>query len=431
MILDDRVQECIFGTEQKQPGSIDRSLLETQSRLTSKLPHIAGPHLTIMMIGPIANTLERRINEIVGSETGVLPLVKKRLLDGSDSLRMVALGARSRVASHDDRARVLQSNKSRLLEAHAGLMERQFGDLVVDQQTQRMITDVVNDLAVIQNEERQIKDALGREVAELGQQLETAVQFLQAHGAWRWPQREIDQMNYWESKHNDFVVLSPFFIFFLEKLGFFDTQFGKQLLRDIRPGQSWWKLPNSNSDEIYRVIDRLFDINFRQFPKPFTGLRNYWSVVKSAPGSSMKVALEVGKDFAKTPTSAAGRLILVVGVAVEAGTEFVEEFNDKKNTGASDTEAIVHASVDSASAVVGTLAGMKVGAIGGATIGTLICPGIGTAIGGFIGGALGGWAGSEAGQWLTDNDIVENGIGSALNIAESSIGSALKWMSGR
>ena len=96
MILDDRVQECIFGTEQKQPGSISRSLLQTQSRLTSKLPHIADPHLKIMMIGPVANTLEWRMNEIVGSEAGVLPLVKKRLLDGSDSLRMAALGARSR-----------------------------------------------------------------------------------------------------------------------------------------------------------------------------------------------------------------------------------------------------------------------------------------------------------------------------------------------
>ena len=181
VILDDRAQERVFRTEQRQPGSISRALLRTQGRLTSKLPHLADAHLKIMMVGPVANTLERRINEIAATDTGVLPLVKRHLLDGADSLRVAALGARSRIATYDNRARTLQSNKSQLLGTHASLMSRLSGDAVLDQQTRREITQVENELGNIHREEDQLFKELGSEADSMLQRVDGAVQLLSGY----------------------------------------------------------------------------------------------------------------------------------------------------------------------------------------------------------------------------------------------------------
>jgi len=178
IVLDDRVQERLFRTEQRQPGSISRSLLRTQGRLTSKLPHLADQHLKVMMLGPVANTLERRINEMVAPEVGVLPLIKRRLLDDADSLRVAALGAKSRVAILADRARTLQSDKSQLLSSHTSLMSRLSGDAVLDQQIRREITSAEDGLSRIHLGEREIEAAISHEVAALRQVLDAAAQLL-------------------------------------------------------------------------------------------------------------------------------------------------------------------------------------------------------------------------------------------------------------
>jgi len=178
MILDDRVLERIFRTEQKQPGSIHRALLVTQGHLTGNLPHLADAPSEIMMRGPVANSLKQRINEISRIDTGVLPMVEGRLLNGSESLRGAVLAARFRFVEHSKNANSLLLTRNQLRSTHANFMNLLTGDVATDQQIRDKITHVENDLGNIDREEGHLIDEMQREVKALRQRLDGIIHLL-------------------------------------------------------------------------------------------------------------------------------------------------------------------------------------------------------------------------------------------------------------
>jgi hypothetical protein len=178
MVLCDDVRERLFRAEEGQPGSINRALLRTHGRLTSKLEHRDNEHLKVMMLGPVADSLARRIEEIAEPEKGVLSLVDFRLFGISESLRGSALAARVQVASQLNRAQMLTASRSALQSTHAGLMGRLSGDAMIDQPIRREITDVEDQLADAHREENQIFEALRIEADALRQRIDAVVQML-------------------------------------------------------------------------------------------------------------------------------------------------------------------------------------------------------------------------------------------------------------
>ena len=181
VLLGDSVQDRLFRIEKSQPGSIRRSLLRTQGRLTSKLEHRDNAHLKVMMVGPVADSLARRIGEIADPESGVLSVVDFRLNRVSESLRASALGARGRVASQLNRAQTLIATRTNLQSTHAGLMGRLSGDVMIDQQVRREITDVENQLAGLQREEVRVLEELRSEADALRQKIDGSVQLLSGY----------------------------------------------------------------------------------------------------------------------------------------------------------------------------------------------------------------------------------------------------------
>jgi len=181
VLLGDSVQDRLFRIEKSQPGSIRRSLLRTQGRLTSKLEHRDNAHLKVMMVGPVADSLARRIGEIADPESGVLSVVDFRLNRVSESLRASALGARGRVASQLNRAQTLIATRTNLHSTHAGLMGRLSGDVMIDQQVRREITDVENQLAGLQREEVRLLEELRSEADALRQKIDAVVQMLSGY----------------------------------------------------------------------------------------------------------------------------------------------------------------------------------------------------------------------------------------------------------
>jgi len=178
VLLGDSVQDRLFRIEKSQPGSIRRSLLRTQGRLTSKLEHRDNAHLKVMMVGPVADSLARRIGEIADPESGVLSVVDFRLNRVSESLRASALAARWRVASQLNRAQTLIATRTSLQSTHAGLMGRLSGDVLIDQQVRREITDVENQLAGLQRDEVRLHEELRTEADALRQKIDAVVQML-------------------------------------------------------------------------------------------------------------------------------------------------------------------------------------------------------------------------------------------------------------
>jgi len=178
VLLGDSVQDRLFRTEESQSGSIKRSLLRTQGRLTSKLDHRDSAHLKVMMVGPVADSLARRIGEIADPESGVLSVVDFRLNRVSESLRASALAAHGRVASQLNRAQTLIATLTNLKSMHAGLMGRLSGDVMIDQQVRREITDVENQLAGLYREEGRLLEELRSEAEALRQKIDEVVQML-------------------------------------------------------------------------------------------------------------------------------------------------------------------------------------------------------------------------------------------------------------
>jgi len=131
-----------------------------------------------MMVGPVADSLARRIGEIADPESGVLSVVDFRLNRVSESLRASALGARGRVASQLNRAQTLIATRTSLQSTHAGLMGRLSGDVMIDQQVRREITDVENQLAGLQREEVGLLEELRSEADALRQKIDAVVQLL-------------------------------------------------------------------------------------------------------------------------------------------------------------------------------------------------------------------------------------------------------------
>lgn len=178
MVLGDDVGERLFNIEKHQPGSIQRSLLRTRGRLTGKLEHRDNAHLRVMMLGPVADSLARRIDQIADPESGVLSVVDFRLNRVSQSLRESALAARGRVATQLNQAQILNASRTSLRTTHAGLMGRLSGDVVLDQYLRREISEVENQLAATHHEENQILEALRNEADALRQGIDAAVQML-------------------------------------------------------------------------------------------------------------------------------------------------------------------------------------------------------------------------------------------------------------
>jgi len=104
------------------------------------------------------------------------------------------------------------------------------------------------------------------------------------------------------------------------------------------------------------------------------------------------------KNAAK-PVRIAGKVLLVMGVAldvIELGTAIYEDAKDSNNFPEKET---VSTAVEIGSRWTGSVLGAQKGAAVGAVIGSAF-PVVGTAVGGAVGGVLGGIGGSYLGSWI-------------------------------
>lgn len=444
LLLGDPVQDRLFCYEKRQPGSIQRSLLRTQGRLTSKLEHQDNAHLKVMMLGPVADSLARRIGEIADPESGVLSIVNFRLNRVSESLRESALAARGRVATQLIRAQTLTSSRTNLQSTHAGLMGRLSGDVKIDQQVRREITDVENQMASVHREENQILEALREEASALRQRIDAQVQMLgnfarlglinrapqsiSQDSRTRSPDELTEDRSYWEALMDsledqipdaaerekiiedlkkqikefgmDNIAQGQYItpaLWIAGKLGF-GSKWGGTLLKDV----SWTTLRDFGRSGNWR---NLLTVTTEA---PINTLRH---VGRSLLGKDIPLA-RVKKGFVLGP--GAGKFLGVIGIAWDAGKEFVGEFHEKKFDGRTTTDSTAHAAADTSMVIAGGWAGMKVGAAGGAAVGSIF-PGPGTAIGGIVGGIVGGAVGLWTAKKVGDSDIIEDSIDSGLN----------------
>jgi hypothetical protein len=466
MILDDRVQERIFGTEQKQPGSVHRALLVTQGHLTGRLPHSADAPSEIMMRGPVANSLEQRINEISKIDTGVLPMVEGRLLNGSESLRGAVLAARFRFAEHSNNANSLLSTRNQLRSTHANFMNQLTGDVVADQQIRDKITHVENDLGNIDREEGRLIDKMQSEVEALRHRLDGIIHLLGGYVRLGFTSRtpigitdnadrnkvaevvkpqpikmdtknELEKIPLIGSGLYSLIDNALFFIAnqaggladrnFRNKIRLFDSELGKLLLR---------RVSFSGSLQSFRLSftlkdagtwgDILISRNLAKYlPGTFTKkLPGHLKDLFSDLGNlKLKSLINIPKNIPKTKEVLifAKKPLVWVGAIWDGVTEGRDEYFDKLDDGRSIGDARMHAAADGL--LVGG-ASLGAGAIGMA-IGTAIFPGVGTAAGFIIGFGL-SWGTNKVSKALSDSDIYENLVDDTSKV----IGAGIKWAQG-
>jgi len=480
MILDDRVQERIFGTEQKQPGSIHRALLVTQGHLTGKLSHLADAPSEIMMRGPVANSLEQRINEISKLHTGVLPMVEGRLLNGSESLRGAVRATRFRFAEHSNNANSLLSTRNQLRSTHANFMNQLTGDVVADQQIRDKITHVENDLGNIDREEGRLTDEMQRDVEALRQRLDGMIHLLGGYVRLGFTSRtpisitdnadsikvaEVVKPQPIETGNDEWLkAFSPLLELCLDhadKIAF-------QLATGAATA-SYDMLLETRSARI--LASKVAIRGWRTFFSS-GGFTNYLAVWRAAPlsvtaqtviGLTLKPgrALEVDWvynnlkdpfkkfDFKKYPQHlddaiaslkkielpndlknilrGKGTLkyvkkpFIFVGAIWDGVTEGLDEYSEKLDDGRSIGDARVHAAADGV--LVGGVS-LAAGAYG-AAIGTALFPGVGTAAGFLIGSCFSLTAGL-ASKRLSDSDIYENLVDGSSKV----VGAGVKWAQG-
>lgn len=441
VLLGDSVQDRLFHIEKSQPGSIRRSLLRTQGRLTSKLEHRDNAHLKVMMVGPVADSLARRIGEIADPESGVLSVVDFRLNRVSESLRASALAARGRVASQLNRAQTLIATRTSLQSTHAGLMGRLSGDVMIDQQVRREITNVENQLAGLQREEVRLLEELRSEADALRQKIDAVVQMLGGYirlglvdqvpksflqdsrtGS---PDGPTEDSSFWEGlmdfledeipdaaerekiidklkvKFREAVLneiakggyVSPA-IWIAGKFGF-GTGWGGTLLKEV----SWKTLRDfgrsGNWRNLVKVTTEAPSSTLRHVGRSLLGNERLLADVKNSWVLSRKTAW---------------KFLGVVGMVWDGTMEFVGEFSKKKFEGRTTTESSVHATADTSLVIASGWVAFK----GGAAIGTMIGGPPGTVIGAVAGAVL-GFGGAWIAKKVGDSDQVEDSIDSALN----------------
>ena len=479
MILDDRVQECIFRSEQKQPGSIHKALLVTQGFLTGNLPLLANAPSEIMMRGPVANSLEQRINEISKLDTGVLPMVEGRLLKGSESLRGAVLTARFRFAEHSNNANSLLSTRNQLRSTHANFMNQLTGDVVADQQIRDKITHVENDLDIIDREVGRLTDEMQMEVEALRQRLDGMIHLLGGYvrlgltsrtpigvkeNADRNKVAEVVKPQPIETSNDEWLeAISPLLEFcfkhadkslgvsaslaaaFYEK--FFGTQLGRILgskvaiggLRELFSSGGfinylavWRAAPLSVTAQTVIGLTlkpgRALEVNwvYNNLKQPFKifDFKKYPQHLDDAIASLKKI--ELPNDLKKI-LSGKGTLkyvkkpFIFVGAIWDGVTEGRDEYSEKLDDGRSRGDARVHAAADGA--LVGGVS-LAAGAYG-AAIGTALFPGVGTAAG-FIFGVGFSLAAGWASKSISDSDIYENLVDDTSKV----IGAGIKWAQG-
>jgi len=317
---------------------------------------------------------------------------------------------------------------------------------MIDQQVRREITDVENQLAGLQREELRLLEELRSEADALRQKIDAVVQMLGGYirlglvdqvpksflqdsrtGS---PDGPTEDSSFWEGLM-DFLedeipdaaerekIIDELKVKFREKVldeiatgGYvrpailiagklgFGTRWGGTLLKEV----SWKDLRDFGRSGNWRNLLKVTT------EAPISTLRH---VGRSLLGNERLLANVKNSWVLSRQT--AGKFLGVVGVAWDAGKEFVGEFSEKKSEGRTTTESSVHATADTAMVIAGGWGGMKVGAAGGAAVGSIFFPGPGTVIGGIVGGIGGGAVGLWTAKKVGDSDIIEDSIDSGLN----------------